>query len=194
MELGQIFHNNPVGIELPEYVRALVFHVRREIARVYWNVNHRCWAEDPSTNSFLTEGLNYDTGIPGVEWRAYYNWGGCPDDPDWNQDEADKPNFRFEDIEIRWYKRFGRSMNVNAEKSPSEWVAWFDRCFDAILVYENRMHEISWKQAAERGNAPRDCRTCHKVFNWPADRCGYCGQQLSEHQQYREQGGCHGNV
>ena len=138
MEVGQIIHNNPVGLEASEFVNALIYAIRRDITRVYWNVNQKQWKGDPEVDLWSDEAeeLSYDTTIPGIEWRPYYNWGGCPSDPDWDQDEANKPNFSFEGVEIRWYKRFGRSMNVNVCWSAAKWQRWFERCVQAIDARE----------------------------------------------------------
>ena len=74
-----------------------------EIGRVFWNVNQREWK------------LGYDPKIPGVEVRPYY-WG------DETDKEATKPNFKFGEAEIRWYKYPGRGMTVNVDWGPEKWV------------------------------------------------------------------------
>jgi hypothetical protein len=135
MEIGQIIHNNPVLIPAPDFVEALLSHIRHEIARVYWNVNQKPWSGCDDFGE--SDERNYDTGIPGVEWHPYYNWGGSPDDDDWDQSEADKPNFSFEGVEIRWYKHIGRSLNTNCQWHPEKWARWFERCMQTISAYEH---------------------------------------------------------
>jgi hypothetical protein len=138
-EIGQILHNNPVGAPMPDHAEALIYAIRRELARVYWNVNQKVWAGSPDYDPWTDrdKGCTFDPLPPGIEWRPYYNWGGCPEDDDWDQAEAEKPNFAFEGVEIRWYKHFGRSMNANVLWEPDKWVRWFDRCLQTIRAYES---------------------------------------------------------
>src|SRR5687768_12701965 len=140
MEFGQILHGNPVGADTSDFVDALVFAIRRELSRVYWNVNQKYWAGDPVAGPYTNRGckLSYEPLPPGIEWRPYYNWGGCPEDDDWDQSEADKPNFSFEGVEFRWYKNFGRSMNVNVCWTADKWQQWFERVMQTIRAYETQ--------------------------------------------------------
>jgi hypothetical protein len=138
MEAGQILHNNPVGFPCPEFVTALVVAIREEIGRVYWNVNQKSWLGTPQRDRVgESEGLSYETGMPGIEWRPYYNWGGDPEDDDWDQAQANAPNFACEGVEIRWYKRFGRSMNTNVVWPAANWVRWFERVTQTIRAYDD---------------------------------------------------------
>ena len=112
-ELGQYAFGNPIGrYECPPLVHALLDYLLEEIGRVFWNQNQEEWEsyEDPE--------------IKGIEVRRYY-WGE-------DEKEAIKPNFRFKDVEIRWYKYPGRGMSVNKEMSAEEWETWFEECLDTI--------------------------------------------------------------
>lgn len=42
------------------------------------------------------------------------------------------PNFRCEDVEVRWYKYIGRGMSVNREVPRAEWRDIFAKCFASI--------------------------------------------------------------
>ena len=185
-EIGQILHNNPVELPCQPYVRALLVAIRSGIATAYWNVNQRPWGgagggdiggEDAAQ---WGSNLSSDTGIPDIEWREYYNWGGSPNDQDWDQDMADRPNFSFGEVEIRWYKHFGRSLNSNRDWNPEQWVAWFNSVLDTLEVFGERSYELSEEAATERENAPRDCPTCNRSFSFPAKRCGYDGTKLRQ--------------
>ncbi len=138
MEAGQILHNNPVGAPLPDYVRAMISHLRSELARAYWNTQQKFWEEGPG---FDWEDKDKEHGLtplpPGIEWRRYYNWAGSPNDEDWDQGQASAPNFAFEGVKIRWYKHFGRSMNANVVWEPVKWVRWFERCVQTIEAWEH---------------------------------------------------------
>lgn len=140
MEAGQIFHNNPAGYDLPDYVEAMIFGLRDELARAYWNVNQKQWEASRDFDWWSADERAHGlTPLPpGIEWGHYYNWGGSPDDPDWDQEKANKPNFSYEGVEIRWYKRFGRSMNANVVWEPIKWVRWFERCTQTIKAWESR--------------------------------------------------------
>lgn len=142
-EVGQILHNNPVGAEMPAHAGALVWAIRLELSRVYWNVNQKMWAGSPDFDPWKDEG-KFEPLPPGIEWRPYYNWGGSPEDPDWDQEKANAPNFAFEGVHIRWYKHFGRSLNANVKWAPNKWVKWFDRCLQTINAYEyaNSRHKF----------------------------------------------------
>lgn len=139
IEAGQILHNNPVGVPLPNYVRAMISHIRDDLARAYWNTQQKMW-EASGEFDWWEEGKQRPHGLtplpPGIEWRHYYNWGGSPDDDDWDQAQANAPNFAFEGVEIRWYKRFDRSMNANVVWEPTKWVRWFERCIQTIEAWE----------------------------------------------------------
>ena len=139
MEVGQIIHNNPVGTPTPDYVDALIEGIRDHLQRTYWNTQQKQWEGsrdfDWWTDREREHGL---TPLPqGIEWRHYYNWGGSPDDADWDQAQADAPNFSFEGVEIRWYKYFGRSMNANVVWGPVQWVRWYERCVQTIRHWES---------------------------------------------------------
>jgi hypothetical protein len=137
MEFGQILHNNPVAMECESFHRALLNEIRRELNRVYRNVNQKQWAGSPNYDPWSDEKAEYRPLPPGIEWNPYYNWGGSPDNPDWDQAEANKPNFSFEGVEFRWYKRFGRSLNVNVCWSADKWVRWYQRVMQTISAYED---------------------------------------------------------
>jgi hypothetical protein len=141
-EFGQMMHDNPIGHKAPPIVHAVVSEIRGEIERVFWNVNQRVWGfgevDYGKTWGWNTPDLPENgTGIPGLAWRAYYNWGGCPSDDDWDKEQAALPNFSFEGVEVRWYKRYGRSMNVNVVWSAEKWNRWLERCLQTLRAYED---------------------------------------------------------
>lgn len=114
MEIGQALFGCPTGqYECPRWIGALLNDILSEIERVFWNRNQKEWDgyEDPE--------------IDGIEFRKY--WWGDEDAP-----EAALPNFKFENVEIRWYKYPGRGMSVNVELTHLEWCEWFDRCIALI--------------------------------------------------------------
>ena len=111
-EIGQAVYGNPWGeFKASLQVEAFLAYILVEIERVFWNKNQKEWDryEDPK--------------IPNIEYRPYY-WG--------EDEEMAKPNFKFEDVEIRWYKYPGRGMSVNKEMTDKEWHQWRYRCIDTI--------------------------------------------------------------
>lgn len=141
MEAGQILHNNPVGHAADAFVAALVSAIREEISRVYWNVNQRPFYGNVRDREYVLSWALQDAsapplGIPGIEWWPYYNWGGAPGDTDWDQAAADRANFSFEGVEFRWYKNFGRSLNVNVVWPAEKWQRWFMRCIQTLDAWE----------------------------------------------------------
>ena len=46
------------------------------------------------------------------------------------------PNFKFEDVEVRWYKHRGRGQSVNVDWDEKRWRKWLDRCLRQIRNYE----------------------------------------------------------
>ena len=140
-ELGQLLHNNPIGVSVPNYAYALIEGIRSELARAFWNTQQKQWEGSRDFSFWNDDDVALAHGLtplpPGIEWRHYYNWGGSPKDDDWDQAQADAPNFSFEGVEIRWYKRFGRSMNANVIWEPVKWVRWFQRCVQTIQAWES---------------------------------------------------------
>jgi hypothetical protein len=134
VEIEQRPRNAPVQAPLPDYAFALVKHLRDTLARAYINTQQKWWDGSGLAAGRLSHGL---TPLPpGIEWRLYYNYGGDPTDPDWDQAQADAPNLSFEGVEIRWYKSFGRDMKANVNWGPDEWVTWFQRCLLTVLAWE----------------------------------------------------------
>jgi hypothetical protein len=114
-ELGQaLFATQAWGDHpMPRYADALFQGLLNEIERVYWNVNQKEWESHD------------DPEIPGIEWRSY--WWGSEDAP-----EATLPNFKFGDVEIRFYKHPGRSNSSSVKLSPKAWAEWYESALDAI--------------------------------------------------------------
>src|SRR3990167_2372596 len=109
LEMGQMVFGNPVGeFTCPEYIEALIAYIFEEIDRVYWNKNQKKWNKDENPK------------VKGIEFRPYY-WGE-------RNKEAIKPNFKYKEVEVRWYKHFGRSVTLNVSKTEKEWIKWFEDC------------------------------------------------------------------
>ena len=67
-----------------------------------------------------------------------YNWSTvCLEDADWDSGRSGSPEFLLQGVEVRWYKRFGRSMNVNVVWPAEKWVRWFERCRQTLRAWED---------------------------------------------------------
>ena len=117
-ELGQAVFGAPTGaFECPAYVDAFLDYLLWRIGLVVWNRDQKEWDkyEDPK--------------IEGLEYRPY-----CWDD---TSPEAELPNLKWGEAEIRWYKYPGRGMSVNKEWGPSEWVKWFDSINERLVELQH---------------------------------------------------------
>ncbi len=122
---SQIERESVAFSDLPNYNYALTSAqddflavLLSEIGRVQQKRNGKKW-----------DGFE-EVGIEGIEYRPY-----C-----WSEDEEDddRPNFKFEDVEIYWYKHPGRSNSANQLLSDDEWSAWFTRCLLLIQASETK--------------------------------------------------------
>ena len=92
-ELGQFAFGSWLPKDIPEYIQALLMFLLKEFERIGHNI-HGWHQEDYE-----------ELTMAGVEYRPYY-WGN-------DEEEQCKPNFKFEDIMISWYKHPGRGMSTN---------------------------------------------------------------------------------
>ena len=84
---------------LPELACAAIEYLESEISRLYWNKNQEQWE-----SAFRNTGNSYKSSVFSVE--AY----------DWSDEEDG--TFKWRDIEISWYKNFGRGTYSNKVLTP----------------------------------------------------------------------------
>lgn len=119
VELGQLIFNrdNILEYEVPLFVKALLWYIREESTRIYWNINQE--ELDLENQEWITKEFSF---------RPY----------DWNFDSEDNnwhhllTNIEFDWVKINFYKHFGRSMTCNVYKSKVQWVKWFEK-FNKVL-------------------------------------------------------------
>lgn len=140
--------------EVPDYVEALLFGLKQELERVYWN-----WNQESLDNRDNRELLDVPGGF---EYRRYY----------WDDDEAEcaKPNLKFGRVVINWYKHMGRGMSTNCDLTERKWREWFDEAMIAIRLYDTCMQHGHQKfRDEDAGRKPfeiheriqcRDCKYC----------------------------------
>ena len=84
---------------LTELACAAIEYLEGEISRLYWNKNQEQWE-----SAFRNTGNSYKSSVFSVE--AY----------DWSDEEDG--TFKWRDIEISWYKNFGRGTYSNKVLTP----------------------------------------------------------------------------
>jgi len=112
-ELGQSCFGNPTGeYEVSEVGKACVEHILKEVSRTFWNNNQKEWDTYVSPE------------FESIDIQPYY----------WGDDEELKkrPNLKFGDVEIRWYKHPGRGLSVNKPMTPDDWHLWLNAVIEAI--------------------------------------------------------------
>lgn len=107
-------------IDCPRYIEVFLLHIQDKMWRCYWNKFQKDMDEEwnnPFTNSGNVKGFNNGT----FEVHAY----------DWS-DEDQPYNFKYKDIEIRWYKYCGRGMYLNKELTIVEAIHMFNDCIESL--------------------------------------------------------------
>lgn len=106
--------------EFPILLEAALLSLQEEMARAYWNKFQKDW-DDEFDNPFTNSGnvIGFDNGT--FEVHAY----------DWGNEEQEY-NFKCGDIEVRWYKYFGRGMYVNRAVSNDEIEAILNKCLGSL--------------------------------------------------------------
>ena len=116
-ELGQVCFGCPTSeYQVPEYAQAAFDYILEEIRRVFWNVNQERWD------------YHCDPKINGIVFRPYY-WGN-------DEIESSVPNFKFGEVEIRWYKYPGRGMSTNVQWDANRWSTWMEQVLKIVRDYE----------------------------------------------------------
>lgn len=117
---------NPTGeFACPEFVEAGINHLAGEIGRVKWNQDKETF-DLPTGNN----GTEYKTEA--FEMRSY-----C-----WDEDspQAELPNFKCGDLEVRWYKYCGRGMSMNRAIDANEFFALIDGCLASVRALDPALH------------------------------------------------------
>lgn len=125
MELGNLVWNTGnknQRIECPLHITALLGFIKRELERIYWNIHQE---EVLDIFSLYMDDIGFE--IKRFEWKPY----------NWNDDEVQDYNFKYKDIEISWYKYFGRDMTINKEISTKEAVDMFNDIINEVFSLED---------------------------------------------------------
>ena len=132
-ELGQMVSSKAFGeYECPQFFITLLGAISDEIDRITSNKNGR--GINPANN----EASEYINGT--FEMRSYY-WGECSRHETFDisceicqKEEA--PNFKYKDLEVRWYKYLGRGTSCNKIINAQEGVDIFTDCMKSLETEE----------------------------------------------------------
>jgi hypothetical protein len=125
-EIGQAFF----GQESKEYaveeiLQAALLMISKEWDRVMWNINQK-----EMDSPFSNTGARWECDTFKLE---AYSW----------NDEYEQPyNFKYKDIEVSWYKYFGRGMSVNKEVAYDEVQKMIVDCLNALRKYEQERNKF----------------------------------------------------
>lgn len=107
MELSNMLFNSGnknQTYKCPDFVVALLRDIKWRLEIQYWNLNQQ---KEYNIFDLYME----DSGLPYKSFKwCPYNWG----------DDEQEYNFKYKDIEISWYKYFGRDMTINKNIAPGQ--------------------------------------------------------------------------
>jgi hypothetical protein len=130
-EMGQMAFGQPwQSVECPEYIVALLEGIREEVRRIGGNEYQHEF--DPFSDWGDADIFNNQHKDSGFEVWPY----------SWNDEEAQKYNFKHGDIEISWYKHMGRGTSINKVISPDEAVLMFNECIKNLLEWNKRHMKV----------------------------------------------------
>lgn len=118
-ELGQMVFGQPHKPNaVPAIWEAALAMVRDELGRVLWNIH-----QEEYDSPFGNTANRFECPAFAVE---AYSWG----------DEEQPWNFKWGEVEIGWYKYFGRGMSANRPLTPDLAAEMLDACLAALRAYE----------------------------------------------------------
>lgn len=120
MELGNIMFNSNKNqmYECPEFIIDLLRGIERKLEIKYWNKNQK-ELESPFGNT------GNSIKIGNLLIQAY----------NWDEDSSDEYNFKYNDLEISWYKYLGRDTTINIDPKSKDFS-------EKIIGYYNEILEL----------------------------------------------------
>lgn len=117
-----------------EFLTAILSAIENDLLRVMWNINQEEYDKsNPFQNTGNVSGFTNNT----FEVHAYdWNW-------DFSDSNATQPlNFRWQDFQVRWYKRMGRSMSTNRSITHDELALMLHECLQSLREYEHERDDF----------------------------------------------------
>lgn len=119
-ELGQMFFGQPwQPIRASELCIAALQAIDKELSRIKWNIEQKGY-----NSPFANTGNSFKCDAFEVE--AY----------SWNEEVEQKFNFKWQDVEVSWYKYLGRGTNTNIQLTPDRINEMLESCLEALSRYE----------------------------------------------------------
>lgn len=115
-----------------DFIRAILLAIKEDLDRVWWNVYQKDYDDTPFQNTGNVEGFKTDI----FEVHAY-DWG-------WDYDDRDTPrpvNFKWKDLEINWYKWYGRGISTNRAVTHDELAQMLTECLESLDKWEQEHEE-----------------------------------------------------
>lgn len=105
-------------VECPEFVIAGLLYLDSEMRQVVENRGEKYVSPFDNTGEYFKNDV--------FEVRAFV----------WDEDspESKLPNFKCRDFEVRWYKYFGRGMEINRPITANEFFCMLEDCLKSIRV------------------------------------------------------------
>lgn len=121
-ELGQAVFGQPYKqYDCPEWLESFLWSIDSELQRVMWNIK-----QEECDSPFGNTGAKFKNDV--FEVNAY----------DWNEENEQKYNFKWKDLEISWYKYCGRGMSVNQKIGLSKGERMLNECLESLRKMESK--------------------------------------------------------
>lgn len=112
---GEIIMEEFEYLKVSNIMLAALREIENQYDRVFWNITQK-----EVHSPFGNTGERFSCDV--FEVQAY----------EWNEDDEQLYNFKWNDIEIRWYKYLGRGMYQNRLTSNDEIAKMIDSCLDYL--------------------------------------------------------------
>jgi hypothetical protein len=121
-ELGQAIFGQPhQRYEGSSMLEAALLLIREELDRIMWNIH-----QEEYDSPFANTGESFSCEEFTVE---AYSW----------DDSKEQPyNFKWNDIEISWYKHYRRGLSVNTQLTNDHIADMLEACINALQAYEKK--------------------------------------------------------
>jgi hypothetical protein len=118
----------------PEWLQAFLEHIEAELDRVMWNKNQEEYQSpfQNTGNSFQNDTFLVRAYDWGWDFNLDSGGSGLPSTP------APQPvNFKWKDVDVRWYKHLSRMPELNREVTPDEGIEMMDECIASLRAGED---------------------------------------------------------
>lgn len=125
-EMGQMLFGQPwQSQDASELLIAALSAIDEELDRIMWNIHQEIY-DSPFSNTAQSF-----KELEEFQVEAY----------SWNEEYQQPWNFKWQDIEVSWYKHMKRGTSVNREVTPDETAKMLEACLAALNKYERENDE-----------------------------------------------------